>query len=223
MVNTARFTKKGSGAEPLTVAVEGVIGVGKTTLAKAMADQLGAVRLFEEEIGNPFLPAFYKNRAKHAFVCQAAFLAGRVDQFSRDLPVGVPVVCDHHLLKDPLFARVNLAGDEWAVYQSLYRRMAPQAVFRPRVIVYLTAPLDEVRRRIRERGRRMEAGIDLGYLKALVEAYEAWFASEEAARERVVVVSADGAGVAGDPEAVGRLLDACLQARPGLQYCNPIA
>ncbi|MFW5859845.1 MAG: deoxynucleoside kinase [Planctomycetota bacterium] len=211
----------GGGRRNLKIAFEGVIGVGKTTLAQALAEELGAVRLFEDEIHNPYLKSFYKHRSRYALPCQLYFLEARLAQFARNLPYGVPVVADHSMIKERLFADVNLEGEDRALYFRLHERLASQAGFTPEVVVYLSAPLDEVKQRIRARGRRMENAIDVGYLHALIEAYHQWFAEVEDRLERVVVINADGAGLANDRGAVARLADACAAARPGIQYCNP--
>ena len=211
---------------PLQIAVEGVIGVGKTTLARALAEHIGAVRLFEEDIANPYLDDFYRSGTRYALPCQLAFLAGRVEQFTRVLPVGVPVVADHSLVKEAIFAGANLEGRDWELYQRVQAQLCARGriSFVPRVIVYLSASLDEVRRRIRARGRRREYDLDLSYLKCLVEAYQDWCELQDGTgASRVVVVNADGIGLATDPQALACLVDACRQARPGIQYCNPRA
>lgn len=206
--------------QPLRIAVEGVIGVGKTTLARAIAERIGAVLLGEDELSNPFLSLFYQKPARYALACQLWFLEARLRQYAGNIPVGVPVVADHSLVKEPLFATVNLSGDELELYQRLYNRLAPQAAFKPDVTIFLTASLAEVRERIRKRGRRIEDVIDTNYLEQLVDAYSAWFDMDHA-RDRIVVVNADGDGIAQDPEAVGRLVEACMVAPHGISYCNP--
>lgn len=209
------------GSQALSIAVEGVIGVGKTTLARALRDVLGAVPLFEEELANPFLERFYKQRQRWALACQLFFLEARVRQF-RQVPAGMPVISDHSLAKDPLFAAINLPDDELAMYERYYQAMVPRDLWQPQVTIWLTAPLDEVRGRIRRRGRKAEDHIDLGYLGELVEAYGTWLELAEQQRQRVVVVSADGVDIAGDRGALERLVSACAEAPQGISYCNPI-
>lgn len=207
--------------QALQIAVEGVIGVGKTTLVQALAERLGAVRLSEGELNNPFLARFYKQPARWAFACQTCFLEARLRQFASKLPVGVPAVADHSLQKEPIFAAVNLVDDELALYHRLFDTLAPSCAFQPQVIIYLHASLAEVRRRIRSRGRREEGQLDVGYLGRLIDGYQAWFQEIQNTRSRVVVVDADGVNIAQDPAAVDRLIEACLQAPHGVSYCNP--
>jgi deoxyguanosine kinase len=214
---TGRFVKAD---QPLIIAVEGVIGVGKTTLVKALAERLGAVRLSEDDIANPFLERFYKHGARWALACQTCFLEGRLRQFANKVPVGVPVVSDHSLHKEPIFAEVNLDGDELALYRRLFEILEPSCAFKPSVVVYLSASINEVRQRIRSRNRAYEGAIDVTYLDRLVQGYQAWFDRIGETRQRVVVVDADGVNVAQDPEAVDRLLEACLQAPHGVSFCN---
>jgi len=207
----------------LRIAVEGVIGVCKTTLVRAMAERLGAVRLSEDELHNPFLERFYKQPARWAFACQTWFLEARLHQFASLTPIGVPVVADHSLHKEPIFAAVNLADEELGLYRRLYATLAPSCAFEPGVVVYLSASVAEVRRRIRQRDRRVEGVIDVAYLGRLVAAYETWFEEVQDSGLRVVVVDADGVNIAADPGAVDRLVEACLQAPKGVSYCNPVS
>jgi len=221
MAGTGSIRRKGSGSNALSIAVEGVVGAGKTTLAAALADRLGAVRLFEDEIDNPFLASFYKHRKRWALACQLYFLEARLRQFARHVPVGMPVVADQSLVKERIFAAVNLAGEEAELYRRCFERMAADCPFVPRVLIYLTASLEELRERIRVRGRRIEGAIDLGYLDELHHVYERWVEGEQAARQRIVVVSSDTSNIAQDAAAVDRLIEACLAAPVGLSYCNP--
>ncbi|NRA37765.1 MAG: deoxynucleoside kinase [Planctomycetes bacterium] len=205
----------------LCVAIEGVIGVGKTTLAHAVAEHLGAVRLFESDIKNPFLGKFYKQKKRYALHCQLWFLQGRIQQFNQSIAKGVPIVCDHSLIKELIFAELNLQDQELELYKRMYDIGIQSCTLRPDVIIYLTADIKELGRRIKDRNLAMESGIEWSYLKRLVEAYDLAFSSLD--KQRVVVVNADSINIAEDPEAMKRLMKACLAAGPGLSYCNPVS
>lgn len=206
--------------EVRTLAVEGVIGVGKTSLAQAIADCLGAELLSEDSLPNPFLARFYKQRSRWALACQLTFLTQRLKQFRR--PQEGVVVADHTIDKELLFAQVVMEADEYAVYESIYKQLAVDCAFNPQVIVYLTADATTLLERIRERGRDMEGAIDLAYLERLHHNYHGWFTNHAAdSGRRVVVVDADGHFIARDSGAVQRLLEACRLAPPGVSYCNP--
>ncbi|MFW5829922.1 MAG: deoxynucleoside kinase, partial [Planctomycetota bacterium] len=144
----------------LHLCFDGPIGVGKTTLAAAVATRLGAVRQFEQDIGNAFLVDFYRNRERWAFTCQMAFLEGRIRQFS--VPTaGMPVVADHCLAKDRLFAAINLDGLEWELYDRYYQRLAPLVRAEAEVTIYLKASLAVLTERLRHRGRREDGLIEV--------------------------------------------------------------
>jgi deoxyadenosine/deoxycytidine kinase len=203
------------------IAIEGVIGVGKTTLAHALATALGAELLLESEIENPFLDRFYADRARYALACQLYFLVARLEQMSRPRLGQLPLVCDYILEKDRIFAAVNLEDAEWRLYQRYYDRMQADRGTHPEVIIYLKAGLDEVRRRIRDRGRELDQRLSPTYLEALVQAYDGYF--DQVIDLPVVVVDTDSSNIAADPAAVQRLVDACRRAPRGLSYCNPVA
>lgn len=205
----------------ISIAIEGVIGAGKTTLAQALSEKLGALRLLETDIDNPFLERFYKNRNRHALACQLCFLQGRMQQFTAAIPDGLPVVADHSLVKEQIFSSINLSGDEYELYQRLAALIIPQSRFQPDVTIYLKADMEELGRRIQKRGLKMESDIGWPYLEQLINAYEQYYA--EVQYERVVVVSSDSVNIAEDEQALRHLIRACLDARPGLSYCNPIS
>ena len=154
-------------------------------------------------IENPFIDAFYKNRRTAALACQLCFLEGRIAQFEKPRPDGLPVVADHTLAKDKLFAALNLADDEWELYMKYYRRLAPAVEFKPEVTIYCKADLDEVGRRIKDRGRTFEDYLDRTYLQALIQSYDDRFAKVD--DHPVIVVSTNTHNIAKDREAVQRL------------------
>jgi len=175
-------------ALPGYIAVEGPIGAGKTSLARRLAEHLGARLVLEAAESNPFLPRFYEDRARHALPTQLFFLFQRVEQMrellQRDLFVG-PVVTDFMLDKDPLFARLTLSEDEYRLYQKIHATLAPQSPL-PDLVIYLQAPVEVLVERVRARGIGYEQGIDREYLARLSDAYARYFYHYEASPLMIV-------------------------------------
>jgi len=167
----------GDRINPRYIAIEGAIGVGKTSLAKILANQF-VWRLVQEEVGhNPFLERFYENPRKFAFQTQLFFLLSRYRQ-QRELAQGnlfeKGVVSDYVLAKDKIFALINLEDDEIALYDSIYRLLVP-TVPRPDLVIYLQARPEVLLSRVRKRGVEYERNISLDYLKTLSNAYNEYF------------------------------------------------
>lgn len=159
------------------IVVEGVIGVGKTTLAHELATRFGARIVLEEFEENPFLARFYEDRPRWAFQTQLSFLASRYRQqqslASRDLFHDL-IVSDYAFDKDRIFARINLSGDELHLYETMFTIMQP-SVPRPDLVVYLQSSTDRIMEQIRRRGRAFEANMDPVYIQTLNDAYNAYF------------------------------------------------
>jgi deoxyadenosine/deoxycytidine kinase len=165
------------------VVVEGPIGVGKTTLARKLADSFNAQTLLELPQENPFLERFYRDSARYALPTQMFFLFQRMNQL-RDLAqtdlFDTRVVSDFLLDKDPIFARLTLGDDELNLYQQLYDHLRPQAP-EPDLVIYLQAQPETLIERVRKRGLPMEAGISEIYLYRLCESYSRFFYHYDAA------------------------------------------
>jgi deoxyguanosine kinase len=159
------------------VVVEGPIGVGKTTLARKIAEGFGAQTLLEMPQENPFLEKFYRDSARYALPAQMFFLFQRISQL-RDLAqtdlFNAPVVSDFLLDKDPIFAGLTLTDDELNLYRQLYDHLRPQAPL-PDLVIYLQAQPETLIERVRKRGVPMEAGISETYLYRLCESYSRFF------------------------------------------------
>tara|TARA_R110000868_G_scaffold235273_3_gene489041 strand:- start:12795 stop:13436 length:642 start_codon:yes stop_codon:yes gene_type:complete len=159
------------------IAVEGVIGAGKTTLATLLSEKRNARVVLEEFEDNPFLPKFYEDRERYAFQTQLAFLASRFKQqqnmMAQDLFHQL-TISDYIFEKDRIFARLNLQEDELALYDSIFNIMTGIAV-QPNLIVFIQASVDRLMENINKRGREYEQHITRDYLRDLNNAYNHFF------------------------------------------------
>ncbi len=161
------------------IAIEGVIGVGKTTLARFVHSAFNADLLLEVFEENPFLSDFYSDRSRYAFQTQIFFLLSRYQQQHRVIPdtlaAGRMIISDYTFEKDALFAGINLAGDELAMYHRVHEALA-EKIPQPDLVVYLRASTETLMQRIARRDRPYERGMDRAYIDELNQAYEAFFA-----------------------------------------------
>jgi deoxyadenosine/deoxycytidine kinase len=160
------------------IAIEGVIGVGKTTLARLAQERLRAELLLEVFEANPFLSSFYEDRARYAFQTQIFFLLSRYRQQHEVIPQTVQrraLVSDYTFAKDRLFAHLNLAGDELHMYERVHAILARNIPL-PDLVVYLRADTDTLMQRIASRDRSYERNMSRQYIDDLRQAYETFFA-----------------------------------------------
>jgi deoxyguanosine kinase len=171
------------------IAIEGPIGVGKSSLARKLADCLGAELLLERPEDNPFLDRFYADPAGYAFQAQLVFLFQRVRQMQSLAQPGMftgGVVSDFLFAKDALFARLNLGDEEHRIYTRLREELTPQ-VPEPDLVIWLQAEPATLVQRIRRRGIAMERRIAEGYLQRLCGAYVEHFQGYEGAPVLTVI------------------------------------
>jgi deoxyguanosine kinase len=165
---------------PWYLVVEGAIGVGKTTLARMLREQFQTGLLLEVFEENPFLSKFYEAREQYAFQTQMFFLLSRYrqqQQIPQFLQHGA-LISDYMFAKDWLFAKLNLSGDEWNVYQQLHTALAEQ-IPAADLVVYLQADTDTLLGRIALRDRPYERDMDREYIGTLRQAYEHYFATQQ--------------------------------------------
>lgn len=210
-----------SDAPPRYIAIEGPIGVGKSTLMRRLAESLGYATLEEKADENPFLERFYSNRQHAALATQLFFLFQRAQQLSdlqqSDL-FAQGYVADFLFQKDPLFAQLTLDANELELYQKVYQQLAvdlPPAD----LVIYLQAPSKVLKDRIQQRGVRFERNIDSHYLEQVNEAYSEYFLHYSASP--LLIVNAEDIDFAHNDRDYQQLLDYLLEIPSGRHYFNP--
>lgn len=206
---------------PGYIAVEGAIGVGKTTLARRLAATFNYEMLSEDAGDNPFLEKFYDNPRQSALATQLFFLFQRAQKLAdlRQRDIFQPVrVADFLIEKDPLFARINLDADEYALYDKVYQQLTIDAPV-PDLVIYLQAPTDVLLQRIEQRGIRYEQGIDATYLEKLNDVYSQFFLYYDSAP--LLIVNASAMDLVDSTRDYRQLVDYLLDIRSGRHYFNP--
>lgn len=207
---------------PRYIAIEGCIGVGKTTLARNLAQLFNYDTLLEQPEENPFLARFYQDPKSTALPTQLFFLFQRANQMAnlKQDDLFKPVrVADFLLDKDQLFARVTLDDDELSIYQQVYERVIVDAP-KPDLVIYLQAPLPVLSERIRQRGIATEQKISNEYLQALNNAYTEFFHYYNATP--LLIVNAQDLNLASNRTHFKQLVEYILTIKTGRHYYNPI-
>ena len=204
------------------IVIEGVIGAGKSSLTRLLADRLGGRLLLEEVEENPFLKDFYTDRARYAFQTQMHFLFSRYQQ-QRELRqqdlFREKTVADYLFQKDRIFANLNLSDKELALYEKVVGWLELE-VTRPDVVVYLQASTDTLMERVAKRGRPFERDMDKSYMQALNEAYNYFFFHYREAP--TLIVNTNGIDFVKNRADLEDLEARILAHHEGTQYYTPM-
>ena len=203
------------------IVVEGPIGSGKTTLARMLSENFSTQLLSEKAEENPFLARFYQDAKRYALPTQLFFLFQRsrqiadvnqMDMFSQ------PITADFFLEKDPLFARLNLNDEEYALYHQIFHHLQLKSP-KPDLVIYLQTPVDALSERIAERNIKYESDIPYEYIERLSNAYSEYFHSYDAAP--VLIVNNEKLNIIKDEAALNLLVDRIDQITSRREYFNP--
>ncbi len=205
------------------IAIEGVIGVGKTSLCELLAESWNGRLIFEEVDENPFLPKFYEDRKAYAFQTQLWFLLSRYRQLSeavvqQDLFHRI-TISDYLFAKDRIFANINLDDDELQLYNHVAGTLEAQ-IPRPDLVVYLQASNEVLLRRIARRGRPYEFNIDPTYIGLLNEAYNHFFFHYD--KTPLLVVNTDNIDFMSDRGDLEEIVEQMVNIRSGVTYYQPL-
>ncbi len=202
------------------IAIEGVIGAGKTTLAKFLADHYQAKLLLEEFEDNPFLAKFYQEKDKFSFPLELSFLASRYHQVKnqiekRDL-FQETIISDFVLYKSLVFASINLKGDELDLYKKLFQIMFQQIPV-PDLTIFIYHTTESLRKNIMLRGREYEMGIEESYLEQLNENYLSYF--KQLSQHRIVIIDGKDYDIVHQPKNSEKLIQLANTEFPlGITY-----
>lgn len=206
---------------PAYIVVEGPIGIGKTTLARRLAETFKVETLLELASENPFLERFYDDRKSQALPTQLYFLFQRIEQLQalRQGDIFQQVrICDFLMDKDPLFAQINLDDNEYQLYQTVYNSVMIDLP-KPDLVVYLQAPTEVLYDRINRRGRSNERGMDKAYLEKVNDAYTTFF--YHYSDTPLLIVNTANINLADNDTHYQNLVRQIANTRNGRHYYNP--
>ena len=202
------------------IAIEGVIGAGKTTIAAFLAEHFSAKLLLEEYEENPFLVKFYEEKDKYNFPLELSFLASRYHQVKNEIEkrdlFQEKIVSDFVLYKSLVFASINLKGDELELYKKLFQIMFQQIPI-PDLTIYIYQSIYTLKNNIRQRGRDYEVNIQDSYLEQLNENYLAYF--KQLTQHRIVIIDGSEYDIVLHPENKQKLIELMSRDYPlGITY-----
>jgi deoxyguanosine kinase len=204
------------------IALDGPIGVGKTSLCEMLARRFHGTKVLED-VDNPFLPDFYKKKKGSAFQTQLFFLLSRYQQQREIAQIDLfttLVVADYHFPKDKIFAYLNLDDSELMIYDRLYSLLS-ESVPKPDLVIYLQGSLETCMKRIKKASRAIEKGITPEYVAQLIEAYNYYFYHYD--ETPLLVVDTNEIDFVNRPADFEDLTAQIRRAKKGQQYYVPAA
>lgn len=205
------------------LAIEGVIGAGKSTLVKYLSQHIHCSSLYEDFENNPFLSDFYADRDSLAFQTQVVFLLSRHKQikecFGQQDMFSPQIVSDYMFAKDKIFASLNLDENEMALYNKL-THLLEKDLAQPDYVVYLQASTDVLLERIAHRNRSYERHMDRKYIESLNECYNSFFHHYKASP--LLIINTNEIDFVRYQEDFNLLLDTILNVREGTNYFSPV-
>ncbi|RKY45220.1 MAG: deoxynucleoside kinase [Candidatus Neomarinimicrobiota bacterium] len=203
------------------IAIEGVIGVGKTSLAKILSEELSAKIVLERFEENPFLEDFYVDPERYAFQTQMFFLLSRYRQqmeFKQFDLFSKLVVSDYMFQKDKLFASINLNEREFELYNSVYK-LLERDVLKPDLVIFLQASVDRLMHNIRKRGRSYEKYIQREYIESLVHVYNEFFFFYK--DSPLLIINTEEMDFVNNKDDLNDILKVVKEPFEGVKYYNP--
>ena len=204
------------------IAIEGPIGVGKTSLANMMSKELGARLVLEAFEENPFLPDFYKDPERYAFQTQLFFLLQRYRQQQELRQVDMfqnLLITDYMFVKDRLFASLNLGEKEMQLYDTV-ANLLERNIIKPDLVIYLQADTDTLMKNIAKRGREMETGITYEYIDALSQVYTEYFFRYQ--DTPLVIINTNNIDFVHNEDDLKEVIKYIRQPVSGTKFFNPV-
>ena len=203
------------------IAIEGTIGVGKTSLAKILAEKLDSKLILEEFEENPFLADFYKDPQRYAFQTQLFFLLSRYKQQIDFQQIDIftkSIISDYMFMKDRIFAALNLNDKEMDLYDNVALILEKNIVY-PDLIIFLQSDTDRLISNIKKRGRQYEKNIDWSYIDALNQIYNEFFFKYD--KSPILIINTNDIDFVNDAKDLNEILSIVQKPVHGTKYYNP--